>query len=84
MSRGVEALVNEPYFFCLDVEQNFIISDPLRNNVKIVSKSGKLFHSIGKKGKEKGEFEFPCGIAISNSGFLYVLSENPSYSLQCF
>ena len=81
---GKECLVYRPSFFCIDAEQNLIISDYSHHNVKIVSNSGELLHTIGKEGNEKGEFKYPNGIAISNSGILFVLSFNPNYCLQCF
>ena len=81
---GQECLVCEPCFFCLDSEQNILVSDSLNHIVKIFSNSGELLHTIGRKGNGKGEFIEPYGIAISNSGILFVLSDNPIYSLQLF
>ena len=72
------------FFFCLDTEQNIIIGDRGNQTVNIFSKSGDLIHIIGGKGGGKGDFIKPCGIAISNSGILFVLSNNTNYSLQCF
>ena len=82
--QGQECFVNSPFFFCLDAEQNIIFSDRRRNSIKIVANSGELLHTIGRKGNEKGEFDKPYGISISNSGIIFILSENLNYSLQCF
>ena len=82
--EGQDCLVKEAYFFCLDAEQNIIISDRSNHNVKIVSNSGELLSTIGKEGNNKGEFYRPYGIAISNSGIIFVLSRNSNHSLQCF
>ena len=79
-----ECLVYEPWFFCLDCEQNILVSDWGHHVIKILSNSGELLHTIGKEGKGKGELTYPYGIAISKSGILFVLSDNPSYSLQLF
>ena len=83
-----KGLVYQPWFFCLDCVQNILISDHLHHVIKIFSSSEKLLHTIGKKenqeGKKKGEFKEPVGIALSNSGKLFVLSRNPEYSLQVF
>ena len=76
-------LVDRPDFFCFDSEQNIIVSDYGHHTIKIFSNSGELLHAIGRKGSGKGEFILPRGVAISNSfGILFVLSDNPDYSLQ--
>ena len=82
--RGQECLVYEPWFFCLDCEQNILVSDWGQHVIKILSNSGELLHTIGREGKGKGEFIFPYGIAISKSGILFVFSDNPNHSLQLF
>ena len=86
VSRGEDQgyLVWNPYFFCLDSEQNILVSDWGHHAIKILSNSGELLHTIGREGNGKGEFIRPCGIAISNSGILFVLSDNPNYCLQLF
>ena len=80
--EGQECLIYQPCFFCLDCEQNILVSDYFHHVVKIFSNSGELLHTIGREGNRKGEFINPYGIAISNSGILFVLSDNPIYSLQ--
>ena len=86
ISQGEEqnSLVYYPQFFCLDLSGNILISDCGHHCIKIFTQSGEFIHSIGRKGNKKGEFILPCGIAISNSGVIFVVSENPNYSLQCF
>ena len=81
---GPECLVCGPCFFCLDCEQNIIISDRLRHVIKILSYSGELLHTIGREGEGIGEFIKPYSIAISKSGILFVLSDNPNHYLQLF
>ena len=86
ISQGVEqnSLVCRPRFFCLDLSANILISDRDHHCIKIFTQSGEFIHSIGRKGNKKGEFISPCGIAISNSGVILVVSDNPNYPLQCF
>ena len=86
VSRGEDqgCLVWNPHFFCLDCEQNILVSDLEHHAIKILSNSGELLHTIGREGNGKGEFIEPYGIAISNSGILFVLSDNPNYCLQLF
>ena len=81
---GQEYLVYKPHFFCLDCEQNILVSDCYHHVINILSNSGELLHTIGREGKEKGEFINPYGIAVSKSGILFVLSGNPNHSLQMF
>ena len=86
ISQGEEqnSLVCYPRFFCLDLSGNIVISDCDHHCIKIFTKSGEFIHSIGRKGNKKGEFILPRGIAISKSGVIFVVSDNPNYSLQCF
>ena len=85
ISQGEQkSLVYHPQFFCLDLSGNILISDRGHHCIKIFTQSGELIHSIGRKGNKKGEFITPRGIAISNSGVIFVVSDNPNYSLQCF
>ena len=78
------SLVDHPRFFCLDLSGHIVISDRAHHCIKIFTQSGEFIHSIGREGNKKGEFILPCGIAISNSGVIFVVSHNPKYSLQCF
>ena len=86
ISQGEEqnSLICQPWFFCLDLSGNIVISDCDHHCIKIFTQSGEFIHSIGRKGDKKGEFISPYGIAISNSGVIFVVSNNPNYSLQCF
>ena len=81
---GSRSLVSCPFFFCMDLEENIIISDYNRHVIKIFSKSGQLIHTIGMRGEGRGQFIRPYGISISQFGNMFVLSNNPNYSLQCF
>ena len=86
ISQGKEqnCLVYHPYFFCLDLAGNIIISDTVHNAIKIFSQRGQHIHTIGKKGDKIGKFIEPFGISISQLGTIFVVSLNPNYSLQCF
>ena len=66
VTQGEDGMVYEPRFFCLDTAGNILISDLMRHNIKILSPSGQLIHSIGKIGHEEEScivhsvFVFPC------------------------
>ena len=82
--QGPDCLVNQPTFFCLDLAGNIIISDRGNHRIKIISQSEQQIHTIGREGKGIGEFMYPYGICISKSGTIFVVSDNPNFSIQCF
>ena len=70
-------------FFCLDGQNNIVISDCSAHNIKVFSPAGDLLYTIGQEGEEAGMFIYPKGIAINNNK-LICLSENPNFGLQIF
>ena len=82
--EGHHCLVRYPFFFCLDLFGNIIISDCGNNRIRIVSQSEQLIHTIGRTGEGIGEFMDPLGICISKLGTIFVVSNNPNFSMQCF
>ena len=82
--QGPDCLVYQPSFFCLDLAGNIIISDRASHRIRIFSQTEQLIHTIGREGKGIGEFINPYGICISKLGTIFVLSENPNFSIQCF
>ena len=86
ISRGEEpdCLVYRPTFFCLDLVGNIIISDYGNHRIKIFSQPEQLIHTIGREGEGIGELMKPLGICISKLGTIFVVSNNPNFSIQCF
>ena len=82
--QGVDCIVYEPKFFCLDTAGNILITDYSRHNIKIFSPSGELMHVIGKRGHGRGEFYYTCGICLSQTGTIFVVSRNSNFGLQSF
>ena len=82
--QGTDCLVYHPRFFCLDLAGNKMISDYGNDRIKIFSQFEQMIHTIGRRGKGIGEFIEPYGICISKLGIIFVLSENPNFSIQCF
>ena len=82
--EGPDCLLFRPTFFCLDLAGNIIISDYGNHRIKIVSQSEQLIYTIGREGEGIGEFVEPFGICISKVGTIFVLSENPNFSIQCY
>ena len=82
--QGPDRLVYDPEFLCMDLTGNIIISDWGNHSIKIISKSGNLIHTIGKRGDGMGELWCPSGISVSKSGVIFVVSGNLNFSIQCF
>ena len=71
-------------FFCLDAEQNLLISDFGAHDVKIFSKDGTYLHTVGQKGHERGMLYQPRGIALTKDLNLVIVSSNRNFALQLF
>ena len=84
VTQGEDGMVYYPQFFCLDTAGNILITDFKRHDVKILSPSGHLIHMIGKRGQGRGEFDYPCGICVSELGTIFVISWNSNFALQSF
>ena len=77
-------MVNSLDFFCLDPLGNVLITDDYSSNFKIFFPSGQLMHTIGKGGHGRGELYYPRGICLSQTGTIFVVSNNSSFGLQSF
>ena len=84
VTSGYGMQVSDARFFCLDAEQNLLISDYSDGNVKIFSKDGILLHTIGQAGHGRGMFYRPTGIALTKSFNLVIVSNNKNFGLQIF
>ena len=84
VTQGKDGMVYDPFFFCFDTAGNIFITDKRRNDVKILSPSGRLIHKIGKKGQGRGEFDYPYGICVTELGTIFVISLNSNFTLQSF
>ena len=64
----------EPSYFCLDIENNIILS---AHSVMVFSYSGELVH-------EFGEFDNLRGVALDSNGRVITASENEGSCIQLF
>ena len=84
VSGGNQMQVNYPLFFCLDAEENIIISDFSAHRIKIFSKEGNLINTLGEEGRQPGMLCRPAGLAITKELSLVVVSDNNNFTLQIF
>ena len=84
LTQGEDGMVSSPEFFCLDIAGNILVTDRNRHCIKIFSPSGQLIHTIGKGGHRRGELYHPCGISVTQSGTIFVVSHNSNFCLQSF
>ena len=84
VTRGDGMQVSYAWFFCLDAEQNLLISDYRAHDVKIFSKHGTYLHTIGQEGHERGMLYHPKGIALTKDLNLIIVSDNNNFFLQIF
>ena len=75
--------VEKAWSFCLDGNNNIVISDALSNNIKVFSSEEDLLHTIGRSGHEAGEFIMNSGVIVHNN-MLICISENDHFGLQIF
>ncbi|KAI6647946.1 hypothetical protein LOD99_8406 [Oopsacas minuta] len=83
VTRGPGMEVIRPFFFCLDENNNFVISDWSAHSIKVFSPEGDLLHTIGQIGQKTGMLYHPSGITIHNTK-LICISSNKNFGLQIF
>ena len=80
---GIGMQVKGAFFFCLDGQNNIVISNCSAHNIKVFSPAGDLLHTIGQEGHRAGMFFCPNGIAINNNK-LICLSQHCNFGFQIF
>ena len=80
-ARGNEQ-VKRGYFFCLDKQQNILISDWADSSIKVFSQEGALLHTLGCTQKRKKKIE-PTGIVVTNDKIICA-SSNTMFCLHIF
>ena len=84
ISNGQGMDVLNPLFFCLDRNNNIVISDRGTHCIRVFSPAGDLLHTIGREGHQQGMLYETRGIAITPNGKLVCVSENKNYGLQIY
>ena len=84
LTRGVGKQTNNPCRFDIDREYNIIMSDYYNHCVYVFSQEGEQIHKFGRKGQGIGEFHYPYGIALDNTGHIIVVCGKNTNCLQFF
>ena len=84
ITRGEGMDVLDPWFFCFDPLNNFVLSDYKSHSIRVFSPESNLLHTIGREGHQPGMFDEPNGVAITPNGGLVCMSHNENYGLQIF
>ena len=84
ITRGDGKQTNSPWCFDIDREYNIIMSDYRNYCVYVFNQEGEQIHKFGKEGHGIGEFYYPCGIALDNTGHIIVVSGKDTNCLQFF
>ncbi|KAI6649672.1 hypothetical protein LOD99_6676 [Oopsacas minuta] len=84
ITRGVGKQTNDPNCFDIDRDHNIIMSDYYNHCVCVFSQEGEQIHKFGKEGQGIGEFSYPWGIVLDNTGHIVVVCEKNTNCLQFF
>ena len=84
ITRGEGMDVLDPWFFCLDRLNNFVLNDNLSHSIRVFSSEGNLLHTIGREGDQPGMFSYPKGVAITPNSRLVCVSRKKNCGLQIF
>ena len=76
---GQKNKISESFFFTIDLEENFIISDSDGDCLKVFNDSGEYVQSLGD-----GFLLFPNGIDTDNYQHIVACSDSPYNSLQLY
>ncbi|KAI6647336.1 Tripartite motif-containing protein 2-like [Oopsacas minuta] len=84
ITRGDGKQMNIPLSFDIDREYNIIMSDFHNHCVYIFNQEGEQIHMFGIKGQGIGEFYYPFGIVLDNTGHIIVVCRKNINCLQFF
>ena len=68
---------------CVSHGNRYFVSDECRNCIKVFSDQGDFLYQFGRKGTGDGEFGWPWGLAVDNSGRL-VVCDGRNHRIQLF
>ena len=84
ITRGVGKQTNNPHCFDIDREYNIIMSDFNSHCVYVFNQEEEQVHKFGKEGQSIGEFYYPWGMSLDNTGRIIVVCHKDTNCLQFF
>ena len=84
ITRGSDKQTNYPRSFDIDRDYNIMMSDCSNDCVYVFNKDGEQIHKFGKQGQGIGEFYYPYGIVLDNTGRIIVVCRKDTNCLQFF
>ena len=84
ITRGDGKQTNNPCSFDIDREYNIIMSNCSNHCVYVFNQEGEQIHKFRKRGQGIGEFYYPWGIALDNTGRIIVVCGKDTNCLQFF
>ncbi|KAI6655962.1 Cell surface protein [Oopsacas minuta] len=76
--------VGHPVCFCIDSDNNILITDSTHDCIKIYRNTGFHICNIGCRGNSEGEFMEPAGIALFDDNSIVTLCDRDDDQLQVF
>ena len=68
--------LNSPWGVVITKNEEIVVAECYANCITILNKEGKKVKSFGTKGTKKGQFIYPCGVAISQDGHILVTDDH--------
>ena len=79
-----ETMLKEGRRFCFDHHLNIFITDRDAHELKMFTNEGILIHKMGHEGCSPGNFSYPTGLAIDDTGSLFVTDGKDNAMIQKF
>jgi len=83
MTFGAGEMKNPSGLVYDDERQRLYVSDTKNHTVRVFDANGKAIFTIGKKGRDDGDFYYPSWLALDSSGNLYVV-DTFNFRIQIF
>ena len=61
---------------CIPYKNMFLVSEKGNNCIKVYDQSGTFLYKFGTRGKQGGQFDWPCGMLVDRSSNLLVCDSN--------
>ncbi len=79
----IESDFTQPSDVAVGKNGEIYVMDGVNNKVKVFDIRGKYLFSIGKTGRNNGEFNFPLGLGLDETGKIYV-ADSGNHRVQIF